>query len=388
MTTDAKETEVPSTPAPLPETPVSETPVTETPVVDKGGETPAAPPAASAKETPPPTKVVDEAGDELTPEEQDVMARLTGQKTEEKTTATPVVAEKVVTPPVETPPAETVEEVAGIKLPSSHELAGYKPETRKRIEQFTTKIKEIEGPATAFTSLVDGYRALGVTPEQFHAWQGLGQDLRAKDPTVRQAAIESLHQIALKTGLKVEAAEPDNTAVLAKINELQQSMDLDPAHAEALRTVLNTRKPAPAKPAAESVAPPQPDPRILVQQAVMNERLERAKYEAQESLAEAAALIPVNDQQAFQAEVMGELAKIETNMRPEDLNNTMKWGSRMRTAAKTVLSRRQAQNPTTVRPTQSLRPTTPNVSQSDEPQPGTEAYEIGVLTGKIQVKQR
>jgi hypothetical protein len=386
MTTDAKETEVPSTSAPLPDTAAPATPVVEAPIADKGGETPAAPPAASAETPVTPTKVVDDHGDELTPEEQDVMARLTGQKTEEKTVvATPVATEKVETPP---PAVETAEEIAGIKLPTSHELAGYKPETRKRIEQFTAKLKETEGPASAFTSLVDRFRGNGISPDQFHAWQDLGLDLRAKDPAVRQAAIESLHQIALKTGLKVETPEPDNAAVVAKIAELEKSLDLDPAHAEALRSALAARKPAAPKATEPPPVQQAPDPRVLVQQAVMQERVERAKYEAQESLAEAAAQVPVNDQAAFQSEVMAEIAKVEKGMKPEDLNNTMKWGSRMRAAAKTVLSRRQAQTPSTVLPnTKPFRPTTPNLSQSEEPKPGTEEYELGILTGKIQIKR-
>lgn len=390
MTVDAKETEVPSTPA-SPSAPATPEVVT-TPAVPpegKSGDTPTAPPAVSA-ETPAPTpKVVDEAGDELTPEEQDVMARLTGQKTEEKkTTETPVVSDTPAAPPVETPPVETVEEVGGIKLPSSHELAGYKPETRKRIEQFTAKLKETAGPATAFTSLVDGFRAVGVTPEQFHAWQDLGLDLRSKDPAVRQAAITGLHQLALKTGLKVDAPEPDNSAVIAKITELEKSLDLDPAHAEALRGALKAKAPAPKAPEAAPPAREQaPDPRQLVQQAVFAERLERAKYEAQTSLAEVAAQLPAAEHQTFQADVYAEVAKIEAGLSPEARDNTLQWGARMRTAAKNVLSRRQAPASQTRPVTQSLRPTTPNPSQSDDPQPGTEEYELGILTGKIPVKR-
>ncbi len=393
MTIDAKETEVPSTPA-SPSAPATPE-VVSTPAVPpegKSGDTPTAPPAVSAPTPAAPAKVVDEAGDELTPEEQDVMARLTGQKTEEKKTAeTPVVSDTPAAPtpttPVETPPVETVEEVGGIKLPSSHELAGYKPETRKRIEQFTTKLKETVGPATAFTSLVDNYRAAGVTPEQFHAWQDLGLDLRAKDPATRKAALDSLHQLAIKTGLKVEAPEPDNAAVIAKIAELEKSLDLDPAHAEALRGALKAR-PAPAKAPEAPPAPAGPDPRQLVQQAVFAERHERAKYEAQESLAEATAQIPVADHKTFQADVLAEIARVEATLPPAEKDNTLKWGSRMRAAAKTVLSRRQAPPVPQTRPvTQSLRPSTPNLSQSEEPQPGTEAYEIGILTGQIAVKR-
>lgn len=392
MTVDAKETEVPSTPA-SPSAPATPE-VVSTPAVPpegKSGDTPTAPPAVSAEKPATPTKVVDDAGDELTPEEQDVMARLTGQKTEEKKTAeTPVVSDTPAvptTPVVETPPVETVEDVGGIKLPSSHELAGYKPETRKRIEQFTAKLKETVGPATAFTSLVDNYRAAGVTPEQFHAWQDLGLDLRAKDPATRKAALDSLHQLAIKTGLKVDAPEPDNSAVIAKITELEKSMDLDPAHAEALRGALKARPAAPKPPEAPPVQQA-PDPRQLVQQAVFAERIERAKYEAQESLAEATAQIPVADHKTFQADVLAEIARVEANLPPAEKDNTLKWGSRMRAAAKTVLSRRQAPAPSQTRPvTQSLRPSTPSTSQSDDPQPGTEEYEIGILTGKVAVKR-
>lgn len=394
MTTDAKDTEVPSTPAPLPETAAPEVQTEAAPITDKGGETPAAPPAASAVETPAPTtKVVDDAGHELTPEEQDVMARLTGQKTEEKTN--PEVS-KVETPPaetpkVETPPLETAEEVDGVKLPTSHELAGYKPETRKRIEQFTAKLKEAAPAAKAFTGLVDRYRENGVTPEQFHAWQDLGLELRSKDPAVRKAAVDALHDLAFKTGLKVEAAEPDNKAVLEKIAELEKGLEIEPAHAEALRTVLTARKaPAPAPRAAQPPAD-QPDPREIAQQAVMQERINYGRYAAQEALAEAASMVPVNDQTTFQQEVLGEVAKLEAGLQNNqaELNNTLKWGARMRAAAKVVLARRQAQAPSPTKSvTPSLRPTTPNVGQTDEPQPGTEEYELGVLTGKIQVKRQ
>lgn len=394
MTIDAKESEVPSTPA-SPSAPAAPEVVSTptAPTEGKSGDTPAAPPAASAETPAAPTKVVDEAGDELTPEEQDVMARLTGQKTEEKTkTETPVVSATPTptTPEVAaTPVVETTEEVGGIKMPSSHELAGYKPETRKRIEQFTTKLKETVGPANAFTSLVDNYRAVGVTPEQFHAWQDLGLDLRSKDPATRKAAIDGLHQLAVKTGFKAEAPEPDTSAVIAKIAELEKSMDLDPAHAEALRNAVTARKaPAPKAPEPEP-APPAVDPRQLVQQAVMAERVERAKYEAQESLAEAAAQVPVADHKTFQADVMAEVAKIEAGLadKPAELNNTLKWGARMRAAAKIVLDRRQAQAPTARPVTSSLRATTPATAHSDDPQPGTEEYELGVLTGKIAIKR-
>lgn len=398
MTTDAKDTEVPSTSAPLPEAAAPETKVEAAPIVDKGGDTPAAPPAASAKETPAsvePKPVLDDNGIELSPEEQETMARLTGQDTKKKDEAP--AAEKPAAEAPKTPEApaapvvETAEEIGGIKLPTSHELAGYKPETRKRIEQFTKTIKEAVPLADSFTGLVDGFRAVGVTPEQFHAWQDLGIELRSKDPGVRKAALDTLHDLAVKTGLKVEAPEPDNTAVLAKIQELEKSLDIEPAHAEALRAAL-AAKPAkqPAPPPANPAPVNQPDPRQMVQEALMQDRIAQGKYSAQEALAEAAAKLPVADHETFQQEVIAEVAKLEASLQnnPAELNNTLKWGARMRTAANIVLSRRNAANTSQTRlPTQSLRSTTPNAGQTDDPQPGTEEYELGILTGKIQVKR-
>lgn len=398
MAIDDKDTEVPSTPVPptTENADVSATP----PDVGKEGDIKAESPTASE-----PPKVVDDAGDELSPEEVEIMARLTGSKNDEP--KTPPTEDKETTgdkkseePPksTEEPTVEddpTAEDVDGIKLPNSHELAAYKGKTRERIEQFTTKLKEVVPEAQAFRNIITPIKEAGITPEQFRAWNDLAVDLRSKDPARRQFAVAAIHNMAKETGYVGESTPiqaPEPTEALDILKNLEASNDIDPADAARIREALKPKATATKAPATQQTQAPQRDyeqeSRIAAQQAAF----QVAKANAHEILNSTVATLPATDHATFVADVNAEIARIEgalaQNNRLDEVRNINRFASRMQTAINAVLkNRQQVRRPITPN-TQSLSATPPPTSGSTGPQFGTEEYDLALLQGKVSVPQR
>lgn len=315
-----------------------------------------------------------------------IMARLTGADPKKNASATPAAPEPSEAVKADAKVPDAPEKPEDFKLPDSHELAAYQPRTRKRIEQFTSQLKAKDAelgtlkPKAAWAdNLIAAAQEAKLEPAKFMGWINLGLDL-AKN----KANPKVIYDLAIASGYKPETPAPvqvptvDVDKVTSFVHSLVQDLDLAPEKGKELMTLLTTKPAAPAAPpvaVTPQPAAPRPQPAQPTPEQVYAHNVRIGMQEVQREIASYQADHPAT-WATLAPEIAKELTAIEAKLPPEVRDDPREWRARYAKAAERVLNRSKPATPQ-IKP--SLRPSTS--PPSGGPQPGTEEYEIGLLTG-------